>query len=106
MVHKVVILEKAYAQFQSICDYLENEFGERVADKFEQEVENCVSRLMSFPESGHVEPIKSNYTYRSKIVDKYNKLYYFLDGNTLVIVAFADMRMHPNNIMKSVLGKR
>ena len=51
-------------------------------------------------------PIKSKYTYRSKIVGKYNKLYYFLDGNTLVVVAFADMRMHPDNIMKSVLGRK
>lgn len=77
MVHKVVILKKAYAQFQSICDYLVNEFGERVADEFELEVEKCVASIMSFPESGHLEPIKSKYTYRSKIVGKYNKLYYF-----------------------------
>ena len=106
MVHKVVILKKAYAQFQSICDYLVNEFGERVADEFELEVEKCVASIISFPESGHLEPIKSKYTYRSKIVGKYNKLYYFLDGNTLVLVAFADMRMHPDNIMKSVLGRK
>ena len=28
-----------------------------------------------------------------------------LRGNTLVIAAFADMRMHPDNVMKAVIGK-
>ena len=44
------------------------------------------------------------YIYRSKIVGKHNKMYYFVRGNTLVIAAFADMRMHPNKIMKIVKG--
>lgn len=34
MLHKIVISKRAYNQFQSICDYLVDEFGERVADNF------------------------------------------------------------------------
>ena len=105
MVHKVVIQKRAYSQFQSICDYLLNEFGERTADAFEFEVENCVAMLKKFPESGHPEPIPSKYSYRSKIVGEHNKLYYFVYQNTLVIAAFADMRMHPDNVIKTVIGK-
>ena len=105
MVHKVIILKRALAQFQSICDYLVDEFGERTADNFEFEVDNCVATLKEFPESGHIEPIPSKYQYRSKIVGKYNKLFYFVDHNTLVVAAFADMRMHPDNVLKSVIGK-
>ena len=105
MVHKVVIQKRAYSQFQSICDYLVNEFDERTADAFEFEVENCVAMLKKFPESGHPEPILSKYSYRSKIVGEHNKLYYFVHQNTLVIAAFADMRMHPDNVMKAVIGK-
>ncbi len=105
MVHKVIIQKRAYTQFQSICDYLVDTFGERVADAFEFEVENCVEMLKKFPESGHPEPIQSKYKYRSKIVGTHNKMYYFVDRNTLVIAAFADMRMHPKNVIKTVIGK-
>ena len=82
MVHKVVIQKRAYNQFQRICDYLVDEFGERTADA-----------------------IPSKYSYRSKIVGEHNKLYYFVYQNTLVIAAFADMRMHPDNVIKAVIGK-
>ena len=102
MLHNIVILKRAKQQFQSICDYLANEFGERVADSFVFEVEQCVATLMRFPESGHPEPIESKYIYRSKIVGNYNRMYYFVRRNTLVIAAFADMRMHPGNVMKAV----
>lgn len=34
MLHRIVITKRAYAQFQSICEYLVDEFGERVADGF------------------------------------------------------------------------
>ncbi len=95
MLHRIVFQKRARQQFQSICDYLADEFGERVTDKFIFEVEQCVATLMKFPESGHLEPIESKYVYRSKIVGMYN---------TLVIAAFADMRMHPDNVKKVVLG--
>jgi len=104
MVHKVVVQRKALTQFQSICDYLAEEFGERTADEFESEVENCIASLRKFPESGHPEAIESKYVWRSKIIGKYNKMYYFLDRNTMVIAAFADMRMHPDNIRKVIIG--
>ncbi|MBQ8991311.1 MAG: hypothetical protein IJ084_04815, partial [Prevotella sp.] len=31
MVHKVIVQKRAYTQFQSICDYLVETFGESVA---------------------------------------------------------------------------
>jgi plasmid stabilization system protein ParE len=49
MLHRIVITKRAYAQFQSICEYLVDEFGERIADNFEFEVEQCVATLMKFP---------------------------------------------------------
>ena len=104
MLYNVVILKRAYSQFQSICDYLVAEFGERTVNAFEIEVEQCVATLRKYPESGHPEPIESKYFYRSKVVGKYNKMYYYVHGDTLIIAAFADMRMHPNNIRKAVKG--
>ena len=105
MLHDIIILKRANKQFQSICDYLVDEFGERVADEFEFEIEQCVVTLMKFPESGHLEPIESKYVYRSKIVGNYNKMYYFVRKDTLVIAAFADMRMHPDKVRKAIIGK-
>ena len=105
MVHRVIIRKRAVTQFQAICDYLTKEFGGTVADEFEFEMVNCIETLRKFPESGHPEPIDSKFLYRSKIVGKYNKMYYYMHGNTLVVAAFADMRMHPDNIMKAVTGK-
>jgi hypothetical protein len=57
MLHKIIFQRRAKLQFQSICDYLVEEFGERVACR-----------------------------------------------DTLVIAAFADMRMHPDNVLKAVIG--
>ena len=102
MLHKVIFQKRARLQFQHICDYLVDEFGERVADNFENEVEQCVASLQKYPESGHPEPIESHYFYRSKKVGKYNKMYYYVRSDTLVIAAFADMRMHPDNVLKAV----
>ena len=68
MLDNVVILKRANRQFQSICDYLVDEFGESVADAFESEVERCVTTLVKFPEAGHPEPIDSKYIYRSKVI--------------------------------------
>ena len=53
MLDNVVILKRANRQFQNICDYLVDEFGESVADAFESEVERCVTTLVKFPEAGH-----------------------------------------------------
>ena len=104
MLHRVIILKRARLQFQSICDYLDNVFGVRTGDSFITEIEACIATLRRFPESGHLEPISDKYVYRSKIVGKYNKMYYLVRRNTLVIAAFADMRMHPDNVKKAVVG--
>lgn len=105
MLHRFIFLKRSQLQFQSVCDYLVAEFGERVADNFINEVEQCVASLLKYPESGHPEPIESKYFYRSKIVGKYNRMYYYVRRDTLVIAAFADMRMHPDNVRKAILGK-
>lgn len=105
MLHRFVFQKKARLQFDSICDYLGYEFGTKTAEDFVSEVEQCVATLTKFPESGHIEQIKGKTVYRSRIIGKYNKMYYYLRGNTLVIAAFADMRMHPDNVTKAVIGK-
>ena len=64
-----------------------------------------IAELQRHPDSGHIEPFGRRYTYRSCIIGKINKMYYFVHNNTLFIAAFADMRMHPDNIRKAVIGK-
>lgn len=105
MLYDVRITSRANRQFQSICEYLAVEFGESVADAFEREVDKMVTALRRFPESGHLESFESRYTYRSRIIGKINKMYYFVHEQTIVIAAFADMRMHPDNIRREVTGK-
>jgi len=57
MVHKVIVRKRAIIQFQSICDYLAEEFGEHTADDFEFEVENCVATLRKFPAPPPTPPL-------------------------------------------------
>jgi len=52
-----------------------------------------------------IEFTERKYTYRSKIVGKYNKMYYVIKGNTLYLLAFTDMRMRPDKIAKIVTGR-
>ena len=104
MLHRLVFQKRARQQFQVICDYLVSEFGISTTENFVDEAEQIVAMLMKFPLSGHPEPIESKYVYRSRIVGKYSKMYYYVRRNTLVIAAFVDMRMNPENIKKAVIG--
>lgn len=105
MLHRFIFQRRARQQFQDICDYLVSEFGVKTTEEFIDEAEQIVAILMKFPACGHPEAIEGKYPYRSKIVGKYNKMYYYVRGNTLVIAAFVDMRMSPENIKKAVIGK-
>lgn len=104
MLHRLVFQKRARQQFQVICDYLVSEFGISTTENFVDEAEQIIAMLMKFPLSGHPEPIESKYVYRSRIVGKYSKMYYYVRRNTLVIAAFVDMRMNPENIKKAVIG--
>ena len=105
MLHKYIFQKRAYLQLRDICDYLDRKFGVRTTNEFLSEVEHSIDVLMKFPLSGHPELISKRQGYRSKIVGKRNKMYYYLRGNTLVIAAFVDMRMSPERIRKIVTNR-
>ena len=100
MLHAIEVLPRAQKQLQSIYRYLVDEFGERTTDRFQDEVETLAEMLLKYPESGHIEQVttSSRRLYRSRIVGKYNKMVYFVSGQTLYIAAFWDMRMHPDKL--------
>lgn len=76
MLHAIEVLPRAQKQLQSIYRYLVDEFGERTADRFQDEVETLAEMLLKYPESGHIEQVttSSRRLYRSRIVGKYNKM--------------------------------
>lgn len=53
--------------------------------------------LPIFSELGHFEPLLSDYgqSYRSIVINRLNKLIYYIKDNTVLIAAFWDTRREP-----------
>lgn len=63
--------------------------------------------LRKYPGIGFPEPLLKDYyiPYKATIVGRYHKIIYYVKGDTLRIVAFWDMRMHPKKLQKKDIKK-
>lgn len=80
-----------------IATYIRNEFGIKRAKRFRQEVDNSVTMLLRAPNIGQIDPLFEGRakTYRSIIVNGLSKMVYYIEDDTIYIVAFWDTRMEP-----------
>ncbi len=89
----------AKEQKRQVENYIRREFGTKRKRKFIQEVNDTVEKLQRSPYIGQIDPLFKSYaaTYRSVIINGLNKMVYRVDGDTIYIVAFWDVRMEPEN---------
>jgi plasmid stabilization system protein ParE len=81
---------EAEASFRAITDYLEKEWGERVADAFASDVIQTIALLEEFPNGGVVEV--PDLGIRSIPVARQVRLFYVVKQDALVVLDFIDMR--------------
>lgn len=81
---------EAEASFRAITDYLEKEWGERVADAFASDVVQTIALLEEFPNGGVVEV--PDLGIRSIPVARQVRLFYVVKQDALIVLEFIDTR--------------
>ena len=97
---QIKFTDKAIAHLESIIDIFVEYAGSRYAMKFSKLVDDKLNKLLRFPEIGFIEPLLADKRslYRATIIYHNYKMIYRVDGDTIWIVAFWDMRMNPDRL--------
>ena len=95
---KVIWLPQAKKQLRHTAKYIIRQFGTKEKDEFLQNVHHINTLLAENPEMGSVEPLLTDRTimYRSVVVNRLNKIIYFIKDNHIEIADFWDTRREPN----------
>ena len=92
-----IITELAKEQIRQIAKYIRKEFGKDRRDEFMKEVRQTRRLIEGSPNIGPVEPLLANRAvmYRSYVMNRLNKIVYYIDVDIIYIVAFWDVRRDP-----------
>jgi plasmid stabilization system protein ParE len=90
---RISLTKRAEKSYRSIKDYITTEWGERVADAFEQKMYDFLDLLEAFPEIGVVEVPEKKI--RSFQVTKKTRVFYRIKGERIIILVFFDVRQDP-----------
>ncbi len=104
MAMQIKFTDKAISHFESITDIYLEYAGERSALAFSRLVDEKLDKLLRFPDIGFPEPLLAGrkYFYRATVIKKSYKMIYYVDGETIWIAAFWDMRMNPNRLKRMI----
>lgn len=90
---RIFLTKRADKNYHSIKDHIINEWGERVAEAFEQKTVDFLDLLEDFPELGVIEvPDKQ---IRAFQLTKQTRVFYRLKGDRIIILTFLDVRQDP-----------
>ncbi len=95
MAKTIVWTQRAVNKFHAIEEYIEDEWGALVAEKFANQTYGIIETLAEFPELGTVENEKLGI--RGFTLTKQNTLFYRDTYHKLIILNFFDNRQNPDN---------
>ena len=101
---KSIMTELAKQQIRQIARYIRKEFGRGRCDEFLQDVRRTRRLIENNPNIGVVDPLfeESAVLHRSYVMNHLNKIVYRIDGDTIYIVAFWDVRRDPGTLANEV----
>jgi plasmid stabilization system protein ParE len=101
---QVKFTDQAIAHLESIVDIFLEFAGERYAVKFSHLVDEKLNKLQRFPYIGFIEPllIGRKYQFRATIIYDNYKMIYYVEEDTIWVVAFWDMRMDPEKLRNMI----
>lgn len=101
---KVEWSPQALRQWEITARYIFQKFGRKTAEKFAKETAKCEAYLAANPQSGHLEPLlqAKSKTYHSLTFQKYNKLIYYIEKDTIHIADLWDTRRDPGHLAQSI----
>ena len=93
MVYKIIFKQRFRNKLQNLLDYIENEFGLLVAQRFAKQPDKKFITLQQQPLIGQPSVYIQNI--RSIHAGKHNRLYYTIEGNKIIIINMYDTRINP-----------
>jgi len=90
---RISLTKRAEKNYRSIKDYITKEWGERVAEAFEQKTVDFLDILEDFPEMGVVDVIEKQI--RGFQLTKQTRVFYRIKGERIIILTFFDVRQDP-----------
>jgi len=94
MVKKVIWNRRASNSFNSIIEYLQQEWGNNVTKNFVTRTYQIIELLSEFPEIGTIENKEKQI--RGFVVTKHNTLFYRIEDKNIILLNFFDNRQHPD----------
>lgn len=94
MAFEVVFTKKADNDFESILDYIQNEFGINAGDDFKDLIHEFTRLIKSFPEIGSLELAGKNI--RGFVIHRRLKIFYRIKNDNVIILRLFDTRQHPD----------
>jgi plasmid stabilization system protein ParE len=100
---RIVWIESARTDLEDIYVFI-NEKNEKAAIEIHNGILNEIGLLSSFPQIAAIDPALTDLskTYRSLIVKNIYKVIYYIDDNTVYIIAVWDCRRNPNNLKRKI----
>ena len=88
--------------------YILNTFGPKAREEFLQAVQHASELLEDNPFLGPIEPllVQKPQQYRSVVVNRLNKIVYYVKGNTIKISAFWDTRKEPKAQARKIISNQ
>lgn len=87
---KIALTKRAERNFNSIKKYIAKEWGEKVAEAFEQKTVDFFDLLIDFPEIGTVEVHEKQI--RGFQLTKQTRVFYRIKNDRIIVLAFFDVR--------------
>ena len=101
---RIIWTDSAQQSQDAAADYIFEEFGAISLNEFYNNLDETEESLLTFPEIGKVEPLLQDRSklYRSIVATKYNKIIYFVDGDTIYIADLWDTRREPDTLISKL----
>ncbi len=88
----IYLSQEAEGQLQSLLEYLDNEWGERVCDNFIEKLERAIQTIASAPLAF---PMSEKITgLRKCVVTRQSSIYYRISSTDIEIVSILDNRQN------------
>lgn len=99
------LVAQAKKQLRQTSIYILREFGQKVRDKFMQDVRHTNILFADNPNMGPIEPLLAGRTkkYRSCVVNHQNKIVYSIKDDHIEVADFWDCRCEPKKLTKEII---
>ncbi len=101
---KIVWSNRAIRSFQETVRFILETNSLIIANKFKNQLQNLIKIIKQNPNIASSELSLEHETiiYKSFVIDKYNKLIYYVKGEEIILADIWDTRMNPETLIRRV----